>query len=373
MNILLIIILVVLILLIILIIYFGISKKNSEPINIDNIKETLQRIEADLKNEFGVLTEDQKTSIAKWTSALDKLGTTDNSIKLLKEELQNLNNLSNNNQINNTRIITTLVNKIDENLDGIKTLRTNVQDLNNIFYSSRHRGTLGEFSLNSILSNILGENSKIWETQHKLIVDENKSTSGNVDALIRTGDGSENIAIDAKFPLDKYKEIQKIINGKESESALKISQNSFREAIKSKIKEVKKYINHKNKITNAILFVPSEAIFSYLISEMNEIFENSFKEKVWICSPTTLSAVLHVLFQVQKDYELNKNIIKVKQLIISINTEYSRFNERWIQVKKKILDNQNEIKNLDITIEKIQNQQDKLDTFKLEDENAIVN
>lgn len=367
------ILLVIILIFLLIIIFYFLNKKPKETseINIDNLKETIHRIEEDLKNNFGVLSQDQKTIIEKWAVALQKLDINDISIKSLKTELENLATLSDSKQASSIEKITKLTSKLDENLNNINILKTNVQDLNNIFYNSRSRGTLGEFSLNSILVNILGENSKIWEKQYTLVVDGNRSEKGKVDALIRTGDGSENIAIDAKFPLDKYDEMQKIINNKESDSSYKISEKAFKIAVKNKIMEVKKYINHKNKITNAILFVPSEAVFYYLISsDMKDIFENSFKDKVWICSPTTLSAVLHMLFQVQKDYELNKNIIKVKELIVRINNEYKKFDERWKAVKKKILDNQKELKELDITIEKINKNQEKLEAFDLK-ENAI--
>ncbi len=177
----------------------------------------------------------------------------------------------------------------------------------------------------------------------------------------------EKIAIDAKFPLEQYRAINKAIAQKADPTLLKINNDKFKIAVKDKIKEVKKYINVKNNITNAILFVPSEAIFSYLTDEMQEIFDVSFRERVWICSPTTLAYSLHIISQIQKDYELNKNISKVKKVIIEIKDEYQRFNTRWEVIKKKLLDNEKIIRELDITINKIKDKQEKLEDFDLDE------
>lgn len=59
----------------------------------------------------------------------------------------------------------------------------------------------------------------------------------------------------------------------------------------------------------------------------------------------------------------------MKEIITEIANEYRLFNKRWIEVKKKILENQEEIKNLDITFDKIQTKQTKLDEFDLDDVN----
>lgn len=371
-----IIITIVLIALIVIIGYFAYQQKeNKQQPNFDTtpIKEALARMESDLKNNFSGLTNDQKEAISKWTIALEKLGTNDTSINNLKQQLENLVKFSdekftavNTNQSDSALKLNQAFLKLEENLKNIDTLKTNVQSLNNIFYNTKSRGNLGEFALNSILTNILGENSKVWETQSRLNVEDNKSQTGNIDVLINMGE-KEKIAIDAKFPLEQYQAINKAISENVDPTLVNANKVKFKAAVKDKIKEVKKYINVKNNITHAILFVPSEAIFSYLNNDMQEIFDDSFRERIWICSPTTLAALLHIISQIQKDHELNKNIIKVKKIINEIGDEYYRFNQRWEVIKKKLLDNETAIKNLDTTINKIQVKQEKLNDFNLEE------
>ncbi|WP_375316851.1 hypothetical protein [Spiroplasma endosymbiont of Virgichneumon dumeticola] len=65
--------------------------------------------------------------------------------------------------------------------------------------------------------------------------------------------------------------------------------------------------------------------------------------------------------------EVRKNISKVKKVIIEIKDEYQRFNTRWEVIKKKLLDNEKIIRELDITINKIKDKQAKLEDFDLDE------
>lgn len=359
-------ILMLLIIVLLIILWFKSKKTNSE-LNVKHLNESVTRLETDLKNNFSTLTQEQKTNIEKWSEALTKIGSNDSNIIDLKQKLDNLLNTSNSNQHTNLEKLTDTVNKLDINSKYIDELKNKISNLNSIFISQKKRGTLGEFSLDLILSNILGENSKIWKKQCDLFVDKNRSDKGKADAIIYTNGENENIVIDAKFPLDKYLQMEENIMKEVDNSIVTRNKSDFLKAVNDKLKEIKKYFDPRNKIGNAIMFVPSEAVFYFIIQESNDLFDKSFKERIWICSPTTLSIVLYTILQSQKDYELNKNIVKVKSLISSISNEYRLFDERWEAVKKKIIDNQAELRNLDITIQKIQDKQSKLNDYDLEE------
>ncbi|WP_308149572.1 hypothetical protein [Spiroplasma sp. AdecLV25b] len=138
------IILVILVFLIVLITYFGIKliNKHKEKLSFDSepLKETLIRMENDLKNNFTGLTSDQKEAISKWTTALEKLGNNDTSINNLRNQLEGLVKFSdekfsvvNEKQSTNTNKLSEAFLKLEENLKNIDTLKTDVQSLNSIF------------------------------------------------------------------------------------------------------------------------------------------------------------------------------------------------------------------------------------------------
>ncbi len=73
------------------------------------------------------------------------------------------------------------------------------------------------------------------------------------------------------------------------------------------------------------------------------------------------------MFNLKMWGEVRKNISKVKKVIIEIKDEYQRFNTRWEVIKKKLLDNEKIIRELDITINKIKDKQAKLEDFDLDE------
>jgi len=95
--------------------------------------------------------------------------------------------------------------------------------------------------------------------------------------VIKTTDDSEDIVIDSKFPLTNY---NNYINAEEKVNK-DIYKKQFKTDVKNKVDEVTKYINPTNKITNAIMFIPSEEIFAFVYSQFpDEVINYAYKKHV---------------------------------------------------------------------------------------------
>jgi DNA recombination protein RmuC len=57
--------------------------------------------------------------------------------------------------------LTGLIENIQTNTKSVEETNRNVTNLNNIFYNTKLRGNVGEFTLETLLSNILGTDKKI--------------------------------------------------------------------------------------------------------------------------------------------------------------------------------------------------------------------
>jgi len=64
------------------------------------------------------------------------------------------------------------------------------------------------------------------------------------------------------------------------DSSVNQIKNTFKKDIVTKINEVTKYINPKNKLNSVILFIPSESVFNFVIDEFPEVLEMSINKKV---------------------------------------------------------------------------------------------
>lgn len=87
----------------------------------------------------------------------------------------------------------------------IETLSTDIVSLQSILTDKKTRGIFGEVNLKHIMSNIFGENDKVYKMQYSF----NNDTI--VDCALFAPDPLGVIGIDSKFPLENY---QKMVDKK---------------------------------------------------------------------------------------------------------------------------------------------------------------
>lgn len=230
--------------------------------------------------------------------------------------------------------------KLQESSTVLGKINDNVQSLQEVFINTKKRGNAGEFVLEKILTNMLGSNQKLWERQYKTI------DGKVVDAYVKTDAEKEGIAIDSKFSINNYQKYLASEDNKIRENYLR----DFRNDIRKRIDEVAKYINTKNKISSAVMFIPSEEIFAFIYAQFSDdIVDYAFNKRVWITSPTTLAAVLFTVEKNRKDIEFNENLEKMAKKLILFKTDFDRWVERWESVKKEFDKTNGAIENLDKT------------------------
>ncbi len=191
----------------------------------------------------------------------------------------------------------------------VLTIAEQLRSLEKVLKHQKQRGTLGEASLELILSNILPPTS--YKLQHSF------STGEKVDAVIITNDGL--IPIDAKFSLDNYTRVTE-----ETDEYKKADlEKEFKNDLKKRIDETSKYIKtDENTLPFAFMFIPAEGIYyDLLINEVGSVKVNTRnlidyaynEKKVIIVSPTTFAAYLQSVlygFKAFKIQEETKEIVK---------------------------------------------------------------
>ncbi|WP_348736134.1 DNA recombination protein RmuC [Spiroplasma endosymbiont of Ammophila pubescens] len=272
---------------------------------------------------------------------------------LSKQDTDLKNNLNHQGEIISKSFTDVLSNLkvLKESTTTLKEVEEKVKTLNDIFLNNKKRGNLGEYLLEKVLSDMYGESHQGWDRQYKL------PTGTVVDALVKTGGAKENIAIDAKFPLTNYNKYLEA-----SDTAIKNKYlNLFKQDLKDRINEVAKYINLENEISSAIMFVPSEDLFAFIYCQFpDDIITFAFKKRVWVTSPTTLSAILFVLEKHMREVAFNQNIEVIKTNLLKIKGEFDRWVERWQEFTKNFAKFNTNIEQLNTTHNKIHSQYQKI-------------
>ncbi|WP_162146859.1 DNA recombination protein RmuC [Acholeplasma granularum] len=235
---------------------------------------------------------------------------------------------------------------IDTTQKNIEKLSINVDDLSKLLSDKQLRGAYGEAQLYQILDNVLGTNNKVvYEKQKKL------STNVIVDAIVYGPEGIGNIPIDSKFPLENYS----LMNNENLTNDERLNaRKEFRNNIKTHIDNIsKKYIIDGETSLQALMFIPSEAVFIEIQSNFSDLIEYAQKSKIWIVSPNTLVYMLTMILVIGQHVERQNNVEKMLYELKNLNDDYKRLFDRWVQLNKIINHLNEQVKLVDIPIEKL--------------------
>jgi len=197
------------------------------------------------------------------------------------------------------------------------------QNWEKVLTSSKNRGSLGEASLELILSNILPPQA--YEMQYRF---ENGET---VDAVVKIK--NKILPVDAKFSLDNYRRILSEVN----EEKKKELEKEFKNDLKKRIDETAKYIRpNEDTLDFAFMFIPAEGIYyDLLINEVGAVkvdtgglIDYAFKEKkVIIVSPTTFAAYLQTVLQGLRALQIEESAKEIRKRVEELGRHILSYDE----------------------------------------------
>lgn len=252
---------------------------------------------------------------------------------------------------------------IDEAQKKITELSSSVVNLKEILVDKRSRGAFGEVQLANLIRNLIPENH--FSLQHSL------SNGKRVDCLLILPSPSENIAIDAKFPLESYRLMQA---PDLSETNMRQIEQQFRLDIRRHIEDIaEKYISPPETTDGAVMFIPAEAIFAEIHAHFPDLVELAYRHKVWMVSPTTMMAVLTTAKAVLKDAATRKQVHLIQQHLSALAKDFSRFEDRMDNLAKHIQKAQQDVEQVHLTSKKISNRFNKIEQVELSEKLEPVN
>jgi DNA recombination protein RmuC len=252
-------------------------------------------LKADM-TELNKSVQDLKDGLQK--SLTDQLGTSNKqlasqsaaSIKILQEVTEKLTKLEGTNK-------------------NVGDIATELKTLQNVLQNPKQRGVIGEYYLEQILKNVLPPGA--FQLQYK--IDEGLV----VDAAILLDD--KVLPVDSKFSLENY---NRLVEAKEADR--EPLEKMFKVDIKNRIDETSKYIKPgKGTLDQAIMFIPSEAIFYDLMANKvglggvsgRNLLQYANEKKVTIAGPNTMSALLQTIVQGLRSMEIHKDTEKIRKNI----------------------------------------------------------
>jgi DNA recombination protein RmuC len=215
------------------------------------------------------------------------------------------------------------VTEVKEGNKQVLTMTDQLSNLEKVLTNQKQRGNWGESSLELILSNVINGN---YSMQHYF---ENGEA---VDAVVHIKD--KMLPIDSKFSLDNY---QRCVDADNDEDR-KYYAEEFKKDLKLRITETAKYIREKeNTLPIAFMFIPSEAIYYDLLAGENsrikvntqKLIEYAQGQKVFIVSPTSILAYLHLVLSGIKAFTIEESAKQIQKKVEELGKHINSYEESY--------------------------------------------
>jgi len=232
--------------------------------------------------------------------------------------------------------------RIDAAQANINELSSQVVSLNQILSNKQERGAFGEIQLQDLVRNVLPPSA--YEFQAQI------GAGRRVDCLLLLPMPPGPIAIDAKFPLESYKALR----AASDDAQRQLATRAFRTDMQKHIADIaEKYIVPGETAEQALLFLPSEAVYAELHANFGEVVEQSYRKRVFVVSPTTLWATLNTIRAVLKDVRMRELAGVVQKEVHVLLDDIRRLDDRVGRLRKHFEDANDDIRQIGISSDKV--------------------
>lgn len=257
-----------------------------------------------------------------------------------------------------------------KSLGELKSLENGVVSLNKTLSNVKARGVYGEMALENILANIL-DNSQ-YETN---VATKPRSTE-RVEFAVKIPDkdnkGFIYLPIDSKFPADIYGKVLEAAENADT-VALKLAITELKTRIKKEALTIRdKYISPPNTTDFAIMFLPTEGLYSEVLRIDGLVEECQEKCKIVIAGPTTLTALLNSLSVGFKYLTVNKKSEEIMKLLGNFKGQFEKFNDLITRTQNRISDAQKAADQLRDRSSMIQKKLDKVELVSYDEADEII-
>lgn len=231
---------------------------------------------------------------------------------------------------------------------SIEIMEKNIRDMNRVMTNTKQRGNWGEYQLEHLLSLYAGQNPEVFEMQYTL-------NNGKIaDAVFHLPNNSKILCIDSKFPMENYLEM--IDDDENKEYYFR----QLKQNMKKHIDDISnKYITTQT-MNQAILFIPSEAIYQFVCAKCEDIMSYALKKHVFLTSPTTLVGITFTLIASTKDFYRASHLEEIEENLLLLQEDVVRLVTRSEKAEKSLESLANQFHGVSTSAKKIGNRIDKI-------------
>ena len=248
---------------------------------------------------------------------------------------------------------------IDEAQKNISELSTRMVGLQDILSNKQARGAFGEIQLNDLVSATLPPSAYTFQAT--------LSNGRRADCLLKLPNPPGSIVIDAKFPLESYNALQTAT----SEADKKVAARAFSADVLKHINDIAdKYIIGGETAEQALMFLPSEAVFAELHANFISVIEQSYKKRGWIVSPSTCMAMLNTVRAVLRDVQMREQAHVIQREVATLGEDVLRLDKRVGNLRQHFNLAEKDLGEIETSSRKITSRAERIEKIEMAEDDA---
>lgn len=263
----------------------------------------------------------------------------DETLNLIKTDLEKLQGVVTDLEKDREKKFGEVVVQIKNTAEQTEKLHATANDLKTALSGTKARGQWGERMAEDVM-NLLG-----FQEGLNYLKQKSADGSGSIPDFAFLLPNDQKVNMDVKFPLNNYLKYLEAEGNSDKENHRK----QFLKDVKNRIKEVtgRNYISpDQGTVDYVIVFIPNEQVFSFINEQDSSIIDEALKNKVILCSPITLFAVLAVIRQAVVNFRLERATNEMILLFGQFDKQWTAFVASFDKLGKRIDETQSEFLSL---------------------------
>ena len=220
-----------------------------------------------------------------------------------------------------------LSNELRRQHEGLTALSEHTQQLREALASSKARGQWGERMAEDVLRLAGLLEGVNYRKQATL------GNAGRPDYTFLMPNGRV-MHMDVKFPLDNYV--------RHLEASNEIERKQFRDQflrdVRDRVKELtsRGYLDATDETVDCLLmFIPNEQVYAFVHEHDRAILDDAMRNKIVVCSPLTLYAVLAVVRQAVDNFQLERTSSEILALLGEFSQQWEKYAAQLEKVQQR--------------------------------------
>ncbi len=214
--------------------------------------------------------------------------------------------------------------QVQQAIGQVQTVAAQVGDLKRLFSNVKARGGWGEAQLDALLEDVLPNG---YERNFRVREGGGETVEFALRMPIRDRDVPIYLAVDSKFPTEDYDRLLLAAEAADKDEE-KVARSALERRIRDEAKRIStKYIVAPRTVDFAIMYLPTEGLFSEVNRSPGLIEFVRRDHRVMVVGPSLLPALLHTIRIGQLTMVLERRSTDIAAMLSAVKTEWGKLNK----------------------------------------------